>query len=485
VRVWGRLAAVGPSTPVQWIGVNFGCAGDMRDEKGRLWLGYWGERGVVAGTLGPELRLRPEYYPGGWHLERDINRTKTEGTAQPWLYATATRGLKCFTIPLLGKAEGSARYTLRLHFSDPDHDRPGKRVFDVKLQGKTVLENLDIAKETGGRDRALVKELRDVAVTEGLTIEFVGKTRARDRDWDTAREEVAGRREAIARMPILAAVECTRTKWAGARISAPGVLLTGDTPKQSIQVQLGNPWDRPLRGTLHFGVPKGFCVTPAKADVQLPAKQQLSVAFDVSKEGDPAAGDYVIGVRLVRPDGTVAANSAIPLVCLGRRVRAVIGVSEDVWIRRGRKDNYNSRVELSACGSRNTKQFLGQRVTLLKFAKTHVPGKPVAVRLRLLASRSEFSLPFEGRVQLVEEPWGERTATWYNRPRLGRVIGRCRDVLWKSQVEIPLDVDLRKHPELNVALVGTNYYRLLFHARQTGKGPALVVDYEPGPSTKE
>jgi hypothetical protein len=45
-------------------------------------------------------------------------------------------------------------------------------VFDVALQGQRVLEGLDIARETGGSWRGLVKEFHGVAVGEDLVVQF-------------------------------------------------------------------------------------------------------------------------------------------------------------------------------------------------------------------------------------------------------------------------------------------------------------------------
>jgi len=45
-------------------------------------------------------------------------------------------------------------------------------VFDVKLQGQTVAAGLDIAAETGGSRRALVKSFADIPVESSLVIEL-------------------------------------------------------------------------------------------------------------------------------------------------------------------------------------------------------------------------------------------------------------------------------------------------------------------------
>ena len=68
-------------------------------------------------------------------------------------------------------------YTVRLHFCEPDDVEPGQRVFDVKLQGEVVLKDLDIVRETGGRNTALVKEFSGIPAAKTIKVEFVSKSR--------------------------------------------------------------------------------------------------------------------------------------------------------------------------------------------------------------------------------------------------------------------------------------------------------------------
>ena len=69
-------------------------------------------------------------------------------------------GATSVTIGLGKQPEESSQYTVRLHFSEPDQLAAGKRVFAVSLQGKSVLEQLDVSQEAGGANRAIVREFR-------------------------------------------------------------------------------------------------------------------------------------------------------------------------------------------------------------------------------------------------------------------------------------------------------------------------------------
>jgi hypothetical protein len=67
----------------------------------------------------------------------------------------------------------NGKYTVTLQFSEPHYNEAGKRVFGVKLQGKTVIDKLDIFAKVG-RNRALDYKFDDVKVTNGLLdIHFV------------------------------------------------------------------------------------------------------------------------------------------------------------------------------------------------------------------------------------------------------------------------------------------------------------------------
>ncbi len=81
------------------------------------------------------------------------------GTDTPWLFASCARGLKRCVVPLLSESDEPAEYTVKLYFTDFDNEQAGKRIFDIKLQGKVVVDSFDI----GGEELAkvLVKFPRD------------------------------------------------------------------------------------------------------------------------------------------------------------------------------------------------------------------------------------------------------------------------------------------------------------------------------------
>ena len=68
-----------------------------------------------------------------------------------------------------------ASYSVHLYFSEPEEKAEGERVFDVAIQGRKVLENLDIISETRKEDKELVKSFSGIPAKETLRIEMSPK----------------------------------------------------------------------------------------------------------------------------------------------------------------------------------------------------------------------------------------------------------------------------------------------------------------------
>jgi hypothetical protein len=159
------------------MALNLGGPGDRQDADGTLWLAY--PRPVPGRETGLDLKLNlnEKFHKGGEFLSRKSLDADAVGGPAPWLGASAAHGLSSLSVPLLGKGDAPARYTVRLFFAEPEEDaRPGSRVFDVALQGKVVLQNLDIAAAAGGPQRILVREIKDVDVTDNLIIELTPRS---------------------------------------------------------------------------------------------------------------------------------------------------------------------------------------------------------------------------------------------------------------------------------------------------------------------
>ncbi len=70
-------------------------------------------------------------------------------------------------------------YTIRLHFAEPEELKPGRRIFDVKIQDKTVIQGLDVVSEAGGRRRALTKEIEGIRASDTISIGLVPSAKSK------------------------------------------------------------------------------------------------------------------------------------------------------------------------------------------------------------------------------------------------------------------------------------------------------------------
>ena len=89
------------------------------------------------------------------------------GTEAPQVYLTERYGMTGYEFKL-----DDGAYTVRLHFAET-YDGildAGERVFDVSLNDKVVLKDLDVFKAAGGPNTPLVKEFKGVKVTGGKLV---------------------------------------------------------------------------------------------------------------------------------------------------------------------------------------------------------------------------------------------------------------------------------------------------------------------------
>jgi outer membrane protein assembly factor BamB len=169
---WGDVATDGA---VRRVGINFGAPGDRATREGTLWLDYpsvGGPSPNVPVSVSPKT-ARP-YYRHSLRIQG--------GQGRPWVTASGIRGVTQVRIALVVRRSAKTdktkpektkpikpppSYTVRLYFAEPDTAR---RVFSVAIQGRQVLTDFDIAKETGGAMRGIVKEFKRVRVKGDLTI---------------------------------------------------------------------------------------------------------------------------------------------------------------------------------------------------------------------------------------------------------------------------------------------------------------------------
>lgn len=455
-----EYSAVGDMTPVRRLAINLGAAGDHADAAGNLWLGY---PRPFQGRLVLDFKIDTNFYPGGKFIERNSTYTPIAGTDDPWLFASAARGLRKCAIPLRGKADGTALYSVRLAFADPDNSEPGRRVFDVKLQGRTVLKGLDIAAAAGGRDRALVKQFSHVAVDDRLLVELVAKSS----------------RPSPEAAPIVDGVEAVLEKVVSLGCAVPDFLLSNQSPKQAGTIEVANFHEGKFEGTIRAAAPEGFTVTLGQSRIELASGSRMSIPLEVAVAKEVPAGEYPLSVSLVRGDGTVEMERSAVLEHLGPRVRMVFPAVEDVSVvRRYLDQNKGSVGVLLVDGGDQKMGDESHAVAYIKFALS-VPGKVASVRFRIHNAGNPSG--DAGRVCLAVGPWSESKLTYSARAEVGRELARLGRVSENQTVECPLDLDLEGKTELSLVIDPTSCDGIDYLSRESSKPPELIIEYEPNP----
>jgi len=457
-KSWAMYSADGPVTPVRRLGINLGAPGDRNDAAGRLWLGY---PRPFQGRLVLPLDIQATFYPGGRFAAGNSVYTAFTGTDDPWLFASAALGLKKCVIPLVGEADGTAIYRVRLAFADPQNDQPGRRVFDIKLQGKLVEESFDIVQAASGRNRAVVQEFDGVEVADSMVIELLSK----------------GGNPAPQQLPILQGIEIVRQRVLTLGCTTPKFELSSVAPRQSGRIMLSNLREQPVAGMLQMAAPDGFEVSPRQVEVKLAAGQRTTVPVEATVTGDVPRGEYRITVKLLRSDGTLELERTARIEHLGRRGRLVFRPVEDAHVSQRYPDRNQGTANVLLVDGGNQK--IGDsdhNLAYLKF-RLEVPGKPLSAKLRMHNAGNPTG--DSGRVCLVTEPWDEKAVTYQTRPKPGRQLGRLGAVGENQVVECPLAVDLAGKGELSLMIDPTSIDGVDYVSREGSRPPELVVEYEP------
>ncbi len=175
---WAVYITPGELTPVQHFAINFGAAADMKDEDGTVWFGYPNPKTssfTHFPNYGVKFDLADTIQEGRGYFYRDFKGVSIPGTDKPWLFTSGCLGLSDCTIPLLDpeKEHDPGTFTVRLGFLAPPEDKPGQRIFEVRLQDRVMLKDFDIARETNSAQEAIVKEFQNIEVKDVLKLELI------------------------------------------------------------------------------------------------------------------------------------------------------------------------------------------------------------------------------------------------------------------------------------------------------------------------
>jgi beta-galactosidase len=117
--------------------------------------------------------LADEDYSGGgtYTTGNTVSTTGVVNAAPEAIYQSERSGAMSYTIP--GLTAGSS-YTVALHFAEIYWTQAGQRIFNVAINGTTVLSNFDIVATAGGPNIALVEEFAATANSSGqIVVSFI------------------------------------------------------------------------------------------------------------------------------------------------------------------------------------------------------------------------------------------------------------------------------------------------------------------------
>jgi hypothetical protein len=137
--------------------VDCGAFKDWTDESGHTWLADqpWLGGATDWGVDGGDCAVRDVKVKNATPTVEKVNQTQRYGMKRYGFHLKP------------------GKYNVRMYFMEGWCNGPGERGFDVLLQGQKALSDVDMFKETGGKNIALTKELKATVEEDALmTIEF-------------------------------------------------------------------------------------------------------------------------------------------------------------------------------------------------------------------------------------------------------------------------------------------------------------------------
>ena len=111
-------------------------------------------------------------YSGGstTTIPGSVDTSAVSNLAPQGVYQTERYGNFTYTIPNL---TANAAYIVRLHFAEIYWNAPGKRIYNVSMNGNQVQSNFDIVAAAGGPNKAIVEQFSVTADGSGtISIQF-------------------------------------------------------------------------------------------------------------------------------------------------------------------------------------------------------------------------------------------------------------------------------------------------------------------------
>jgi len=151
---------------IRQLGLNLNAPGDRTSNNNILWIEF-----PNSGATTPDIPVRidtVDYFS----VRKEPVSIISDNT--PWISSSAIGGLRSLEITLSKENDApESLYRINLYFSELQNKNPGERVFNVKLQNDSVLENFDIAHETGKSDKEIIKTFSGIRAGKSLRIDMI------------------------------------------------------------------------------------------------------------------------------------------------------------------------------------------------------------------------------------------------------------------------------------------------------------------------
>ncbi len=456
-RAWTKFSLDGATTPVRDLCLNLGGPGDRKDADGKLWLGY----PRPGGSLVLPLKVEIAQYAGGGSFRSGLDYSPVDGSKDPWLYVSGYRGLRRVAVPVMAAGEGSAAYTVRLHFAEMEDSVPVERTFGIRIQGQDVATDFAPAVAAGGPRRAVVREFAGIEATEGIQVELVA----------------ANDRPSVEQAPILQGIEIVRERVLRVGLAAgQAPLLNRRHPAGTATIRICNHKDEPFVGTLRCQSPAGMQVAPASQEVKAMPGEPLEIELKLT--ADPAVlarGTLQIPVVLQRGDGGEEAAVALAVEYLGDRDRMVVSAAEDTFVGASFGGNKGTAGSMLVDGGDRAMGDFSHHIAYLRFRLDQVPGKLAAAQLRLYNAGNPSS--DGGSIHVVTDDWDPARLTYQNRPASGAQVGDLKAVASREVVDVPLDLAFTGQREIRLVIEPDNCDGIDYLTRESNAPAELRLEY--------
>ncbi len=153
-------------TPIKQIGLNLNAPGDRMSDDNILWFEY----PYVSGSP-PEIPVEIDTV-GIEKIRKEPYSVISEKT--PWISSSALTGIKNLKITLAqDETVPESNYTVKLYFSELENKKPGERAFDIYIQDKLVIKDMDIVSEAGKTDKEIIKTFYGIKAGSSMKLTFV------------------------------------------------------------------------------------------------------------------------------------------------------------------------------------------------------------------------------------------------------------------------------------------------------------------------